>query len=378
MAQAANTPRMTANCTRLRAFGSFDDVATRRSLATCRGVARTWAVAFRAMEQRRLGNSGLWVSCVGLGTATWGRDTDEHEAADQLKAFVDAGGSLLDTADTYAAGDSERVIGTLLANFVNRDDVVIATKAGGLLPDERADGRRRDMSRRHLLDALDGSLDRLGVDHVDLWQLHGFDSATPLDETLSALDAAVTSGRARYVGLANFSGWQTAKAATWQRAWPGRVPLASTQVEYSLLERGIEREVVPAAVDAGLSIVAWSALGRGVLTGKYRTGIPVDSRAASDHLAAFVEPYLDEAHSRVVEAVCTAAEGLGVSPIGVALAWVRDRAGVGAALVGARTAAQVLGILADADVVLPKEIRTALDDVSAPSLGYPERGAGQE
>ncbi len=330
------------------------------------------------MEQRRLGASGLTVSCIGLGTATWGRDTDEHEAADQLKAFVNEGGSLLDTADTYAAGDSERVIGTLLVKVVDRADVVIATKAGGMSPDERPDGRRRDMSRRHLLQALDGSLDRLGIDHVDLWQLHGWDPSTPLDETLATLDFAVTSGRARYVGLSNYSGWQTAKAAGWQDSWPGRTPLVSTQVEYSLLERGVEREVVPAALDAGLSVLAWSPLGRGVLTGKYRTGIPADSRAASDHLAGFVEPYLDDAHSRIVHAVCTAAEGLGVSPLAAALAWVRDRPGVAAPLVGARTAAQLLGILAEADVVLPPEIRDALDDVSTPTTGYPERGAGQE
>jgi aryl-alcohol dehydrogenase-like predicted oxidoreductase len=330
------------------------------------------------MEQRRLGDSGLTVSSIGLGTATWGRDTDEHEAADQLKAFVEAGGSLIDTADTYASGDSERVIGILLAKAVDRADVVIATKAGGLPPGERLDGRRRDMSRRHLLRALDDSLDRLGVEHVDLWQLHGFDPSTPLDETLSALDAAVGSGRTRYVGLSNYSGWQTAKAAAWQSAWPGRVPLVSTEVEYSLLERGVEREVLPAAVDAGMSLLPWSPLGRGVLTGKYRTGIPADSRAASDHLAAFVEPYLDESHSRVVHAVCTAAEGLGVSPLAVALAWVRDRPAVAAPIVGARTAAQLLGILSEVDVVLPDEIREALDDVSAPVLGYPERGAGQE
>ncbi|HEX7105376.1 MAG TPA: aldo/keto reductase, partial [Acidothermaceae bacterium] len=142
------------------------------------------------MEQRRLGGSGLTVSCVGLGTATWGRDTDEHEAADQLKAFVEAGGSLLDTADTYANGDSERVIGMVLAKAVDRADVVVATKAGGLAPHDRQGGRRRDMSRRHLLKALDDSLDRLGIEHVDLWQLHGFDPLTPLEETLSALDVA--------------------------------------------------------------------------------------------------------------------------------------------------------------------------------------------
>jgi aryl-alcohol dehydrogenase-like predicted oxidoreductase len=330
------------------------------------------------MEQRRLGTTGLTVSCIGLGTAMWGRDTDEHEAADQLKAFVDAGGSLVDTADTYAAGDSERVLGMLLTKVVDRSDVVVASKAGGLLPAARPDGKRRDMSRRHLLQALDDSLDRLGIDHVDLWQLQGWDSSTPLDETLSALDFAVVSGRARYAGVSNYSGWQTAKAASWQSWWPGRVALASTQVEYSLLERGVEREVVPAALDAGLSLLAWSPLGRGVLTGKYRTGIPADSRAASDHLASFVEPYLGESRAGIVQSVCTAAEGLGVSPLAVALGWVRDRPGVAAAIVGARTNAQLLGILAEADVVLPDEIRSALDDVSVPAIGYPEAGAARD
>jgi aryl-alcohol dehydrogenase-like predicted oxidoreductase len=317
------------------------------------------------MDQRVLGATGLSVSCIGLGTATWGRDTDEHEAADQLRSFVEA-------------GDSERVVGSLAGGKVARADIVIATKAGGLLPGERSDGRRRDNSRRHLLQALDASLERLGTDYVDLWQLHGFDSRTPLDETLSALDVAVSSGRARYVGISNFSGWQTAKAASWQDAFPGRARIASTQVEYSLLQRGVEREVAGAAADAGLSVLAWSPLGRGVLTGKYRGGIPADSRAASDHLAAFVEPYLDDASGRIVQATCTAANGLGVSPLAVALAWVRDRSGVGSAIVGARTTAQLLGILAEADVELPEEIRGALDEVSDPQLGYPERGPGQD
>ena len=202
----------------------------------------------------------------------WGRDTDEHEAADQLKAFVDAGGSLVDTADTYAAGDSERVFGMLLTKVVDRSDVVVASKAGGLLPAARPDGRRRDMSRRHLLQALDDSLDRLGVDHVDLWQLQGWDSSTPLDETLSALDFAVVSGRARYAGVSNYSGWQTAKAAELAElvAGSGAARVDAGRVLCSSAASSVE--VVPAALDAGVSLLAWSPLGRGVLTGKYRTG----------------------------------------------------------------------------------------------------------
>jgi aryl-alcohol dehydrogenase-like predicted oxidoreductase len=324
------------------------------------------------VELRSLGRSGLQVSRLGLGTMTWGRDTDADDAAAQLSDFVEAGGTLLDTADVYADGESERVIGKLLHGVVARDEVVLATKAVGRPP---GSPRRRDASRGHLLRALDASLARLGVEYVDLWQLHAWDGDTPLDETLSALDTAVTSGRTRYVGISNYTGWQTAKAATWQLAVPGRAPLISTQVEYSLLQRGVEREVLPAAADLGLGVLPWSPLGRGVLTGKYRGGRPADSRAASPNFARFVEPYLDEAAAGVVNAVHAAADGLGVAPLVVALAWVRDRPGVVAPIVGARTAAQLRGSLEAEALVLPEEIRTALDDVSMPAVGYPERWA---
>jgi len=315
------------------------------------------------MEQRRLGDSGLKVSRLALGTMTWGRDTDEHEARDQLLAFLERGGTLIDTAYGYADGDSETLIGSMLGSLVDRADVVLATKAG---VDRRSGQRVVDTSRRALLDALDTSLRRLGTDHVDLWQVHAWSEETPLEETLAALDTAVASGRTRYVGVSNYAGWQSAQAATWQRAWPHRSPLVSNQVEYSLLERGVEREVLGAATACGMGLLPWSPLGRGVLSGKYRSGIPADSRAASPHFAAFVERYLDPASRAVVDAVLTAAEGLGVSPVEVSLAWVRDRPGVVAPVVGARTAAQLRGSLGAEDVTLPPEIRAALDDVSDP------------
>ena len=321
------------------------------------------------MEQRALGRSGLVVSRLGLGTMTWGRDTDEDEAAMQLTAFVDAGGTLVDTADVYADGDSERTLGRLLSDVVPRDDVLVATKAAG----RTAPGPMgRGASRGHLLAALDASLERLGLDHVDLWQLHAWDDATPLEETLAACDLAVSSGRARYIGISNFSGWQTAQAATWQRAWPGRTPIVSTQVEYSLLQRGVEREVVPAAESLGVGVLPWSPLGRGLLTGKYRHSTPEDSRGASPQWAGFIDGLRSATADRVVEAVVTAAEGLGTSPLGVALAWLRDRPGVIAPIVGARTALQLQAAL-DADGVrLPRAIVTALDDVSCPPFSYPE------
>ncbi|MBM7804232.1 aryl-alcohol dehydrogenase-like predicted oxidoreductase [Geodermatophilus bullaregiensis] len=322
------------------------------------------------MEQRALGRSGLVVSRLALGTMTWGRDTDEDDAAVQLTAFVDAGGTLVDTADVYCDGDSERTLGRLLADVVPRSEVLVATKAVGRTG---AGPMGRGASRGHLLAALDASLERLGVDHVDLWQLHAWDEHTPVEETLAACDAAVSSGRVRYVGVSNFTGWQTAQAATWQRAWPGRTPLVSTQVEYSLLQRGVEREVVPAAEALGLGVLAWSPLGRGLLTGKYRAGTPDGSRGASPDWQGFIDDLRSAVSERIVEAVVTAADGLGTSPLAVALAWVRDRPGVVAPVVGARTAEQLQASL-DADAVrLPAAIRTALEDVSAPHFSYPDQ-----
>jgi aryl-alcohol dehydrogenase-like predicted oxidoreductase len=324
------------------------------------------------VEHRRLGASGLAVSRLGLGTMGWGRDCDEDVAQAQLAAFREAGGTLIDTADVYGNGESERILGALLRGSA-RAELVIATKAGA----RSGDGPlATGTSRRRMLAALDGSLNRLRTDHVDLWQVHTWHTGTPLEETLAAMDYAVSTGRARYVGLSNFSGWQTAKAAAHQRSMPGGAPLVSSQMEYSLLERGVEREVVPAALDAGLGLLPWSPLGRGVLAGAYgrsREGAPAGSRAASPNWGRFVEPYLTDESTRVVEAVRTAAKGLGVSPVAVAIAWVRDRPAVTAPIVGARTAAQLAASLESEELELPPSIRSALDDVSEPDVGYPER-----
>ncbi|GIH71628.1 oxidoreductase [Sphaerimonospora thailandensis] len=289
---------------------------------------------------------------------TWARDTSAEEATAQLTAFADAGGTLIDTADVYGEGDAERLIGTLIRDVVPRSELVIATKA--VLTPEGG----RDASRRHLIRALDASLARLGIDEVDLWQLHAFDHAIPLEETLAAVDFAVSTGRTAYAGVCNYAGWQLAAAAVWQRCGEARAPIVSAQAEYSLLARDAELELLPAAAHVGVGVLAWSPLGRGVLTGKYRTGVPADSRAATPHFADFVRPYLDERCRRIVESVTTAADGLGVSPLTVALSWIRDRPGVSSAIVGARTHAQLLGVLQAEKLTLPWEIREALDDVS--------------
>ena len=314
------------------------------------------------MEKRTLGRSGLQVSRIGLGTMTWGRDTDEHEAANQLRIYLDAGGSFIDTAAVYGDGDAERVIGGFLGTLVARDEVTIATKAGISF---KSGERAINNSRASLLGDLDASLERLGVDHVDLWQIHQWDPYTPLDETLSALDFAVSSGRVRYVGVSNFAAWQVARAATIQNPFFGKVALSSTQSEYSLLNREIEEEVLPACDEVGVGFIAWSPLGRGVLTGKYRNGTPSDSRGASPHFSGFIAPYLDQRARSIVDAVCVAAEGLGYSPIEVALSWVRDQPGVSSASVGARTGAQLRGALSVEEIEIPIQVCEALDEISA-------------
>lgn len=314
------------------------------------------------MEFRRAGKSGLLISRLGLGTMTWGRDTDEHEAADQARAYLDAGGNFLDTAALYGDGDSERVIGGLVGALFQRDEVLISTKAGITFRDGE---RVVSTSRRSLIAELDNSLTRLGTDFVDLWQVQAWDPLNPLDDTLSALDYAYSSGRARYVGISNFGGWQSARAITRQESFPTKAPIATLQNEYSLLNRNVENEILPCASELEVGFLAWSPLGRGVLTGKYRLGTPSDSRGASPHFAGFVEPYLDERGLRIVEAVNVAAEGLGYSPLEVALAWVRDQIGVTSAIVGARTGAQLRGILMSEEISLPYIVRNALDDASA-------------
>ncbi len=318
------------------------------------------------MLERPLGSTGLRTSTLGLGTLTWGRDTDGDDAATLLRDFVDAGGTLVDTAASYGQGAAEELLGELIGPVVAREEVLVCTKAGIR---RTADGGTVDASRGTLLSGLDSSLRRLGTDHVDLWLVQSPDPGTPLEETVGALRYALDSGRARYVGLSNHPGWQTARAASLLE--PAHA-LAAVEVEYSLLERGVEREVLPAAAALGVGVLAWSPLGRGVLTGKYRRTVPADSRAASAHLAGFVAPYLDAGSAAVVEALVTAAEGLERSPLEVALGWVLSRPQVAAAVVGPRTPAQLATALAAA-TQLPEAIVSALDEVTAPAIGYPER-----
>jgi len=312
------------------------------------------------MRHRRLGSSGLSVSRMALGTMTWGTVLDDEMCRDQLRTFVEAGGNFVDTAYGYGAGASEGILGSLLGDVVPRDGLVVCTKAG---IERRGAERVVDTSRGSLMRQLDTSLRRLDTDHVDLWLVHTWSDEAPLTETLSALEYAVGSGRARYVGVSNYSGWQSARAFSLLES--ARVPLVANEIEYSMVHRDPERDLSAAAQALGFGLLPWSPLARGVLTGKYRGGVPSDSRAASRDFPNFVERFLDERSRLIVEAVSTAARGLEVSATEVALAWLRDRPGVVAPIVGARTTAQLRTALSSEALELPAELVEALDEVSA-------------
>lgn len=305
---------------------------------------------------QRFGRTGIEVSAHGLGTMTWGRETDEHEAAEMLELYFAAGGNYLDTAPFYGDGRAELVLAKVLPEF-DRDRMVIASR-GGI---RSAGDRRVDCSRTHLLKALDESLRRMHLEYIDVWMIDRYDPQVTPDELLLTMDMAVRSGRVRYVAVGNYAGWQLAQLAAMA---PASIPIAACSVEYSLVQRAPETEVIPAAAALGVALVPWSPLGRGVLTGKYRTGIPADSRAASPQWGRFVQTHLTSNARRTVEAVATAASGLGLAPIDIALAWVRGRGTVGS-LLGARSVGQLRAALGNADLVLPDELAQALDDVSA-------------
>jgi aryl-alcohol dehydrogenase-like predicted oxidoreductase len=311
------------------------------------------------MQQRYVGNSGLRVSSLSLGTMSWARETDGQDASALLRTFMDGGGTLVDTAASYSDGQAEAMLGGMLGDVVARSELVISTKAGL----STSDGRRGvDTSRNGMLSGLDASLARLGTDYVDIWFAQAWDPNVPLEETLSALEFAVRSGRARYAGVSNFNSWQTAKAA----AIAG-FPLVANQSEYSLLRRSPEAELIPAIEDAGLGLMAWGPMGRGVLSGKYRGHIPADSRAAQARLAGYVEPYLEGNASSVVEAVAMAAKGLGRTALDVSLSWLLSQHGVATAIIGPRTPVQLKEILDSTLAPLPPQIAQALEDVSSPA-----------
>ena len=328
------------------------------------------------MDYRTLGHSGCAVSSLCLGTMTFGVEADETVAHQQLDRFLEAGGTLVDTADVYGEGRSEEIIGRWFARRPAdlTEPVVLATKgrfhfAGDNSPNGAG------LSARHLTRALDASLRRLGLETVDLYQVHAFDPLTPMEETLRTLDQFVRSGKIRYYGLSNFTGWQLTKAVHLARALDVAGPV-TLQPQYSLLAREIEWEIVPAVIDAGMGLLPWSPLGGGWLSGKYRRDQrPSGATRLGEDPGRGMEAYDRRGTDRtwhVIDAVQKVAEDRGTSMAEVALAWVTGRPAVSSTILGARTLDQLETNLRSADLHLTAAETAALDAASDPHpVDYP-------
>jgi aryl-alcohol dehydrogenase-like predicted oxidoreductase len=309
------------------------------------------------VERRSLGPTGAHVGTVGLGTSTWGRGTDRSEAREQVTLLIESGGNLVDvTGESPCAPCAAHAFsdpGLRRGTFIN-----LRTPAA--------------VSQRDLLATLDDSLAALGLAHADLWTVEGWDDALPWSELASSLAIAVSTGRARYVGLCPSAAWQAALVGAGLTMHPDRTPLAAITVPYSLLDQAEARGSAQVAQALGSGILAAWPLAGGVLTGKYRHATPPDSRGAGERHAARMHRYRSPWSRPVVEGLCAAAEGLGTTPSVLAQAWVRDRPGVTATLVGARTVHQWRAALAADDFDVPGEIRRALDEVAdeAAAVGH--------
>jgi aryl-alcohol dehydrogenase-like predicted oxidoreductase len=334
------------------------------------------------MEYRLLGLSGCAVSALTLGTLTFGNETSESDSFAQLDRFTSAGGTLIDTADVYSDGRSEQIIGRWLASRPDpRDQVVIATKAR-FPTDDNPNGH--GLSRRHLSTALDASLRRLGVETIDLYQLHGWDPLTPIEETLRFLDDAARAGKIRYFGLSNFLGYQIQKYVDLAGA-RGLIPPVTVQPQYNLLARAIEWEIVPACQAEGLGLLSWSPLASGWLSGKYRRDEPpAEGTRLYDQMDEGMRIWNERGHLernwQIIDAVRKVADGRGVSMSQVAIAWLLARPAVCSVILGARRLDQLDDNLAAGDLRLAEEETGLLDAASAPvapDYPYGERGRTQ-
>jgi aryl-alcohol dehydrogenase-like predicted oxidoreductase len=325
------------------------------------------------MEYRQLGRSGLRVSALTLGTMTFGGkgkfqyvgNTDQSEANRIVDIALDAGVNLLDTSDQYSTGTGEQMLGAAIKG--KRERVLLATKARfpmGSGPNDQG------LSRHHLINACEGSLKRLGVDHIDLYQLHGWDGLTPVEETMTALDSLVASGKVRYIGASNFTGWQLSKAlGAADRA--GGVRFVSQQIHYTLEAREAEYELIPISLDQGLGVLVWSPLAGGLLSGRYRRNqaAPGDGR----NFAGFKEPPIRDENRLydIVELLISVGEAHGASAAEVALAWLLRRQGVASVVIGANNEAQLRANLKSVDLQLTDDEMARLNDVSKLPLIYP-------
>lgn len=331
------------------------------------------------MQYRTLGRSGAVVSAQALGTMTFGAEADEETSGRIMTAYAERGGTLLDTADVYGSGVSEEIIGRWLgAHPTDAAQMVLATKGRfpmGQGPNDLG------LSRRHLRTALDASLRRLGVDHVDLYQMHAWDAVTPLEETLRFLDDAVTAGKISYYGFSNYLGWQLTKAVHVAAAHGWAAP-ATLQPQYNLLVRDIEHEVVPAALDAGVGLLPWSPLAGGWLTGKYQRDVaPSGATRLGENPQRGMEAWearnADDRTWRVLDTLQEVATARGATPSQVALAWLGSRPAVTSVILGARTVEQLVDLMVAADLELTSDEVRRLTDASAPRVDdYPYGAAG--
>lgn len=334
------------------------------------------------MRYRTLGTTGCAVSALALGTMTFGSESDEATSHAQLDRFMAAGGTLVDTADVYSGTESESIIGRWLAkqSATVKEQVVIATK--GRFP-TGAGPNDLGLSRRHLSRAIDASLGRLGIECIDLYQVHAYDPLTPIEETLRALDDAVRMGKISYVGLSNFTGWQVQKAVDVAQAGHLSRPV-TLQPQYSLLVREIEWEIVPACQAEGLGLLPWSPLGGGWLTGKYRRDqFPSGATRLGENPERGVEAYARRGPQQrtwdVLGAVESVAHGRGCSMAQVALSWVRDQPMVSSVILGCRTVEQLDDNLGAADLDLTSAELALLDKASDPGAAdYPYGGPGTQ
>jgi aryl-alcohol dehydrogenase-like predicted oxidoreductase len=325
-----------------------------------------------AVQQRFLGRSGLKVSELCLGAMTFGRETDEATSHRMCDVFVEAGGTFIDTANVYGQGTSEEILGRWLAT-TDRDSVTVATKVRFPMGDGPND---QGLSRGHIRREVEASLRRLQTDHIDLYQVHAWDGATALEETLSTLDALVREGKVRYLGASNYAGYQLQKAVDLAAAngWEGFVSL---QALYNLLDRELEWELVPVSVTEGLGILPWSPLRGGWLTGRYRrdmSGPPADTRideAAKQGWGEAWDTYANERTWGIVDALDAVAEETGRTVAQVALAWVKDRPGVTSPIIGVRTMEHLEANLGAVGWELTDDQRARLDAASDRPLPYP-------
>ncbi|HEY2521312.1 MAG TPA: aldo/keto reductase [Streptosporangiaceae bacterium] len=325
------------------------------------------------MEYRQLGRSGLRVSTLTLGTMTFAGqggfsavgNTDLDGARRQIGMALDAGVNLIDTADVYSGGVSEEIVGQAIKG--KRDDLLLSSKVRMTMGDGPNDA---GLSRHHIITGLEASLRRLDTDHIDIYHVHEWDGQTPVEETLSTLDALVKAGKIRYLAASNYSGWQLMKALA-AADTRGHERFVAEQIYYSLEARDAEYELVPLALDQGLGILVWSPLAGGLLSGKFRRD--ADQPENSRHLNGWSEPPVrnEDRLYDTIEVLFDVAKAHDVSPAQVALAWLLSRPGVTTLVIGARTDEQLADNLKSADLVLSSAERAALDQVSTPDLIYP-------